>query len=260
MSPKGVLIPIGGNEDKGQNESENFSDDFVEEGILSHVVREAGGQDANIVIIPTASSIPKEVGKSYLDAFGHLGCTNLKVLDIRNRMDSTKKENLKALEQADCLMFSGGDQSKIAKFIGGTDAHKLITNRYQNERFVIAGTSAGAMAMSENMVAGGSSQESLYKGAVIMRTGLNLIKGLVIDTHFIRGVVAYDVSCLMEYKGYSLQKACEEVIQNRLIKIGGDGGLIAIDTKGNTCLEFNTEGMYRGMKNNSGEESILIYK
>ncbi|MCB0480853.1 MAG: isoaspartyl peptidase/L-asparaginase [Flavobacteriales bacterium] len=77
---------------------------------------------------------------------------------------------------------------------------------------------------------------------------------------FIRGVVAYDVSCLMEYKEYSLAEACAEVVQNRLVKLGGDGGLIAVDIKGNICLEFNTDGMYRGMKNSKGEEVIGIYK
>ena len=77
---------------------------------------------------------------------------------------------------------------------------------------------------------------------------------------FIRGVVAYDVSCLMEYKGLSLAEACEEVIQKRLVSINGDGGLIAVDSKGNICLEFNTEGMYRGMKSSTGDELIGIYK
>lgn len=77
---------------------------------------------------------------------------------------------------------------------------------------------------------------------------------------FIRGVVAYDVSCLMEYKGFSLADACKEVIQNRLLKIGGDGGLIAVDKTGDLCLEFNTDGMYRGLKKSSGEELIGIYK
>ncbi len=77
---------------------------------------------------------------------------------------------------------------------------------------------------------------------------------------FIRGVVAYDVSCLMEYKGYSLANACEEVIQKRLLKIGGDGGLIAVDTLGNICMEFNTDGMYRGMKSSTQQEFIGIYK
>lgn len=77
---------------------------------------------------------------------------------------------------------------------------------------------------------------------------------------FIRGVVAYDVSCLMEYKGYTLQQAADEVIMNRILKIGGDGGLIAVDAKGNVALPFNTEGMYRGFKTFSGEDVVAIYK
>lgn len=77
---------------------------------------------------------------------------------------------------------------------------------------------------------------------------------------FIRSVVAYDVSCLMEYKGFSLAEACQEVVQKRLLKIGGDGGLIAIDTQGNIVLEYNTEGMYRGQRNASGTNEVAIYK
>ena len=77
---------------------------------------------------------------------------------------------------------------------------------------------------------------------------------------FIRGVVAYDVSCLMEYKGYSLGRACKEVVQERLPDIGGDGGLIAVDASGEICLEFNTEGMYRGLKKSSEKAYIGIYK
>lgn len=76
---------------------------------------------------------------------------------------------------------------------------------------------------------------------------------------FIRGVVAYDVSCLMEYKGLSLAEACQEVVQRRLMKIGGDGGLIAIDAQGNIALEFNTEGMYRGKRNAAGVNEVAIY-
>ncbi|MCP4458647.1 MAG: isoaspartyl peptidase/L-asparaginase [Cytophagales bacterium] len=77
---------------------------------------------------------------------------------------------------------------------------------------------------------------------------------------FIRGVVAFDVSCLMEYKGLCLKAACHEVIQKRLLKIGGDGGLIAIDKVGNVALEFNTEGMYRGKRTNQGVNEVSIYK
>ncbi|MDA0714151.1 MAG: isoaspartyl peptidase/L-asparaginase, partial [Bacteroidetes bacterium] len=76
---------------------------------------------------------------------------------------------------------------------------------------------------------------------------------------FIRGVVAYEVSALMEFKGLSLKEACETVIKDRLIQIGGDGGLIAVDRSGNLCLIFNTAGMYRGQVNSSGEMSLGIY-
>ena len=76
---------------------------------------------------------------------------------------------------------------------------------------------------------------------------------------FIRGVVAYDVSCLMEYKGLSLKEASEEVINKRILEIGGDGGLIAVDAQGNISMPFNTEGMYRGIKTSEGEDLVLIY-
>jgi len=77
---------------------------------------------------------------------------------------------------------------------------------------------------------------------------------------FIRGVVAYDVSCLMEYKGLSLADAASEVIHNRVLQLGGDGGLIAIDSYGNITMPFNTEGMYRACYTVEGNEEIAIYK
>ncbi len=77
---------------------------------------------------------------------------------------------------------------------------------------------------------------------------------------FIRGVVAYDVSCLMEYKGLSVGDAAAEVIHHRILKLGGDGGLIAVDKHGNVTLPFNTEGMYRGFRKSTNENGIFIYK
>ncbi len=77
---------------------------------------------------------------------------------------------------------------------------------------------------------------------------------------FIRGVVAYDVSCLMEFKGLDLASASDEVINSRILEIGGDGGLIGVDAKGNITMPFNTEGMYRAYKTSNGEKEISIYK
>ncbi len=77
--------------------------------------------------------------------------------------------------------------------------------------------------------------------------------------YFIRGVVAYDVSCLMEYRGLSLEDAARVVVEERLVGIGGDGGLIAVDAKGNIAMPFNTEGMYRGARSFEGLDEIAIY-
>ncbi|MGY5846080.1 isoaspartyl peptidase/L-asparaginase family protein [Salegentibacter sp. HM20] len=77
--------------------------------------------------------------------------------------------------------------------------------------------------------------------------------------YFIRGVVAYDISALMEYKGMSLQEAAREVIQKKVPEMGGDGGIVAIDHQGNIAMEFNTAGMYRAHMNSEGELNIAIY-
>lgn len=76
---------------------------------------------------------------------------------------------------------------------------------------------------------------------------------------FLRAVVAHDVSCLMEYKGLSLQEACNIVVKDKLVKMGGEGGLIAVDAKGNFDFCFNSAGMYRGMKNSERKETVAFY-
>lgn len=183
----GTLIPIGGNEDKGVSSNENYTLEFIEEGILYHVVKEAGGIKAKIVIIPTASSIPEEVGENYIDAFNKLGCKDVHVLDIRSKKDSEKKSSIELIETANCIMFSGGNQSKITDKIGGTSLHDIMITRFKNEiGFVIAGTSAGAMVMANEMIAGGSATEAFFKGTVTMYKGLGLLPGLILDTHFIQ--------------------------------------------------------------------------
>ncbi|MGN6292720.1 MAG: isoaspartyl peptidase/L-asparaginase family protein [Chitinophagaceae bacterium] len=77
---------------------------------------------------------------------------------------------------------------------------------------------------------------------------------------FIRAVAAYDVSCLMEYKGLSLQEAMDIVVQDKLVKMEGEGGMIGVDAKGNAALVFNSAGMYRGIQNNEGLKEVNIYR
>lgn len=77
---------------------------------------------------------------------------------------------------------------------------------------------------------------------------------------FIRAVASYDVSCLMEYKGFTLQQAMEEVVMKKLLSINGFGGMIGVDGQGNAALVFNTEGMYRAVRSNDGTNHVSIYK
>jgi beta-aspartyl-peptidase (threonine type) len=78
--------------------------------------------------------------------------------------------------------------------------------------------------------------------------------------YFIRSVVSYDISALMEYKGLSVQQAAEEVVMKKLVQRGGEGGVIAVDAKGNVSMPFNSEGMYRGFVKADGKPTVLIYK
>ncbi len=229
---KGTLIPIGGNEDKGENENEGL--DFIADGILSDVVRESGGVDAKIVVIPTASSIPVVVGENYLEAFNKLGCTNVAILNITKREQCEDKDNIKQILEADCVMFSGGNQSRISSIIGGTTLHFELNQKFVHENFVIAGTSAGAMAMADEMIAGGSNTEAMLKGAVKMKKGLGLIPKLTIDTHFITrgrfGRLAEAVALHPDVIGIGLAedtgliiKSCDE------FKVIGSGMVIVMD-------------------------------
>jgi len=231
---KGTLIPIGGNEDKGIEANEMYTLEFIDEGILFHVVREAGGVDANIVVIPTASSIPVEVGENYLTAFSTLGCKNVDVLDIRSKEDSETEHAIALIKNADCVMFSGGDQSKITDKIGDTTIHTILVERYKNEDgFVIAGTSAGAMVMANEMIAGGSASESFIKGAVKMYKGLSLIPELIIDTHFIKrgrfGRVSEAVAQYPNLIGLGLAEDTGLIIKNESFEVIGSGMVIVFD-------------------------------
>ncbi len=234
MKYKGTLIPIGGNEDKGSDQNESYTLEFITEGILASVVQESGGLDARIVIIPTASSIPVEVGEMYISAFTELGCTNFEVLDIREREQCDDPKIIKAIEEANCIMFSGGDQSRISDIIGGTVIHDIMHKRFREEEIVIAGTSAGAMAMSTEMIYGGSSTDALIKGSIRMREGLAFIDDLIIDSHFIKrgrfGRLAEAVASHPTLIGIGLAEDTGIIIKNRTeCTVIGSGMVIVFD-------------------------------
>jgi cyanophycinase len=193
MNIRGKLIIIGGAVDKGsftetdldKNANQNLN--FFEKGILKRILMESKHkEESRIEVVTTASKIPKEIGPEYVKALNYLGAKNVDILDIVKREQATDPEILERLKAADVLMFTGGDQLRLTSILGGTAFHDILLDKYHNEDFVYAGTSAGAAAASNNMIYQGSSSEALLKGEVKITSGLGLIDGVTIDTHFVQ--------------------------------------------------------------------------
>ena len=191
LIPRGKLIAVGGNEDKGTyptvRSKRKYYLNFFELGILKRVVTESGKDDPRIEVITTASMIPQEVGPIYTASFAMLNCHNVGVMDIRTPADARQPEYLERLLAADVVMFSGGNQQRLREMFAETDFLDTLLRRYYAEPdFVIAGTSAGAMAMSQHMIRGGSVPDALLKGAVKMGAGLGLLPAAIVDSHFVK--------------------------------------------------------------------------
>jgi cyanophycinase len=186
---KGYLLPIGGAEDKGiaekkQNPADHFID-FFRDGILRHMLDLLDPEkEAIIELITTASSIPVEIAGIYKEAFNCLGCGQVRHMHIAKREEVDTPDNLERIKACSGVVFTGGDQLRLSTVMGGTDLLKLIRRRYMNDLFVIAGTSAGAMAMSSFMIYEGSAQRGHLKGEVKITTGFGFIQNVIIDTHF----------------------------------------------------------------------------
>ena len=170
-----ILVAIGGNEDKEKDLD-----------VLKQIVLLTNKKEPYIELITTASNMPEETGVSYIAAFEKIGVKNVKIIDIRTREQTRNPEYVERLKNADVIFFTGGDQLRITSILGGTPVLETIKSRYFNEKCIIAGTSAGASAMSETMIYEGEICEALCKGKVQLTSGIGLVKNVVIDSHFIQ--------------------------------------------------------------------------
>jgi cyanophycinase len=239
-NPKGLLIAIGGAEDKG-TENEGYYNahgnlHFFELGILKRVVQEIGGLDKHIEVVTTASSIPLEVAENYMTAFNKIGCTNVGVMNIRNREDAKLAEYEERIAKADGVMFSGGDQLRLTTIFGGTKFLDIIIDRYMDEGLVIAGTSAGAMAMSNTMIYQGRSDLAHLKGEVKITTGLAFVPNVIIDSHFDKrgrfNRLAQAVSSNPACTGIGLGEDTGVIIRNgNELEAIGSGAVVIVDGK-----------------------------
>ncbi|AYA38503.1 cyanophycinase [Hymenobacter oligotrophus] len=242
--PKGILIAIGGREQKQVNGTESEAaeqDDFASDSILQRFVDELRGEGP-VVVVPTASEEPVESGRDYVKVFTELGVKQVEVLDIRSRDEVDTEENFDLIERAAGIMFTGGDQLRLTAIYGGTELLKRIKERYTNTHFVIAGTSAGAAAMSTPMLYQGRNDAGYLKDEIHVTTGLQFLHDVAIDTHFVaRGrivrmaqVIATNPGCV----GLGLEEDTAVVVTDGTeLEVIGNGIIVVVDGRqcsGNT--------------------------
>jgi len=188
--PKGRLLAIGGKESKREDggdksDEQEANTNFISEQILKRFVGELKGNNPLVAIIPTASTVPEELAEEYVKVFRHLGVGNLEVINITDRRGGEDPAYMDVITRAAGVLFTGGDQLRLTSVLGGTPFLQRLKERYTHDAILIAGTSAGATAMSTPMIYEGESQGGIIKGDVRVTTGLELLKNVAIDTHFI---------------------------------------------------------------------------
>jgi cyanophycinase len=184
--PKGKLILIGGAEDKGENiKVRSITNKQIRRLEILNELIPVRKQKGGIEIITTASSEPTEVNKIYQQAFHKIGFKKVGFISIGNHPDSHNPAFLKRINEAHAVLFSGGDQFRLSTILGNTDILEAVKERYFNDPdFIVAGTSAGAMAATSLMMYEVEEHERLVKHSIKISSGLGFLDGCIIDTHF----------------------------------------------------------------------------
>ena len=185
--PKGTLVVIGGAENKGEAEPENKKkpSDFVKLQVLEAFKEATHKREPIVEVVTTASGNGSETLEDYKRAFEKIGISNLGHIHHNSREEVLDYECIERIKAADAFFFSGGDQLKLTGYYGGTEFLKLLKEKYINEPFVIAGTSAGAMALSTPMIYAGNDEVQELGGQIKVTTGLQFMRDVCIDTHFV---------------------------------------------------------------------------
>lgn len=231
--PNGKLIAIGGAEDQGIRIDNKSDPDFTEAAILRRIVTESGGRNARIEIITTASIIPKKTAKKYLDSFKKIGCTNLGIMHIENRKDISA-DYYDRLTRCKCILFSGGTQMRLNKAFRRTDFLETLNYRYQNDHLIVAGTSAGAMAMGHFMIYQGNVKRAHLKGIIKTTSGFNLLNNVILDSHFEKsarfGRLAQVIAANPSSIGIGLGEDTGVIItKGNFMEVIGSGWVVIID-------------------------------
>jgi cyanophycinase len=218
---RGWIVPIGGAEDKENSPA-----------ILKRFVALAGGANADIVVIPTASQL-RDTGARYERLFGELGVERVTAIDFDTRRDAEEPGRLARLEQASGVFFTGGNQLRLTTLIGGTPIAKIV--RALNARGVpVAGTSAGAAFISEHMIAFGDEGATPVAGSVRLAPGLGLTNRFIIDQHFRQRDRLGRLLTALAYNPFAVGLGLDEdtaafIDPDNNVYVEGSGGITVVD-------------------------------
>ncbi len=218
---RGWIIPIGGAENKENDRR-----------ILERFVRLSGGEEADIVVIPTASRM-HETGSRYEQLFLELGARRVTVMDFDTRRDCQEPRRLQRLEEASGIFFTGGNQLRLTTLLGGTPVAKVVRTRNAHG-VTVGGTSAGASILSEHMIASGDEGSALVAGSVRLAPGLGLTNRFIIDQHFRQRDRLGRLLTALSYNPFAVGIGLDEdtaafIGPDETLEIEGSGGVTIVD-------------------------------
>ncbi|GEO11988.1 cyanophycinase [Segetibacter aerophilus] len=235
--PAGTLLIIGGAENKGEQKAKKKQtpSDFERLQVLKSFIHLTGKEDPQVEVITSASTEGDESFEDYRKAFEECNIFKVGHIHHTHRQDVLDDEALvERMEKTDGIFFAGGDQLKYTYLYGGTRFLTALKHRYINDKIVIAGTSAGAMSMSTPMIYAGNDEVQELGGMIKITTGLEFLKDVCIDTHFVqRGrfvrmaqVVATNPTCI----GMGIEEDTAMIVRNGLdAEVVGTGTIIIIE-------------------------------
>lgn len=219
----GYLLVIGGAEDK-----------YNERRILKKFLELAGGDKAEVLIVPVASDYPEFAADVYTQAFRNLGVANPRVLRATSRQDVVQADPADLLDDVTGIFITGGDQMRLVSLLGGTELAARLRQMVRETPVVMAGTSAGAAGMSTSMIVRGESMPHPHKNSVRLSPGLGFLKNIIIDQHFTeRGRISRLITAV-SYNPYNLGIGIDEntaIVLNSqgVLEVFGAGSVTIVD-------------------------------
>jgi len=239
----GHLLVIGGAEDK-----------YNERRILKKFLELAGGENAEVLIVPVASDFPEFAADVYVQAFKNLGVAHPRVLRATSRQDVVSADVGKLLDGVTGVFMTGGDQMRLVSLIGGTKLAEGLRKLVRDTNVVMAGTSAGAAAMSTSMIVRGEPSSHPHKNAVKLSPGLGFLKNIIIDQHFSeRGRISRLITAV-SYNPYNLGIGIDE---NTAIILNGNG-ILEVFGEGSTTIVDGSEITFNEIAEVADNEAFSI--